>query len=592
VALPGPRAGEALQFQPPSRGKQSPAAVLAGLRVFVAERFGGLRQAFERMDFHHDGRISCVEFQEIMHGQERYCGLQEAREIFCILARGTHGSLDWEEFRERLGSAAWADALGGEPSGPATPAVQPDGDRESGASWSCCSSESGPRLASHALRALLLGKAGGGPAPRREATEGEADEAATTARTLTSRSSQSCAAAAGRALRQLPPPPPQEQPALDLLSGGCAPRGSSHVEPSSQAGVSCRSSPTGAAQVPPRMGATASDAFLWGHSGPGRHRSLSCQSLPTQAAAQVPPGAGGAALDAFLQDALGRAGEGGGPTAIQRLDESLLSLRAEVAALDAFRASSGKAPSRVAADGAALPSSSRPSHSPVPACGASGRALSPAPGGLCWVRQLPRQFRGRLAACVRPGEALEVLDEALDTGRALSSGHSRSEGTPSAAAAEAAVANATEPSVPSAGLPEVKPEVVAAAVELLRSADARAAGLEAELEERQSRHEAHMAELKRRHREESRRSLRRLLARLAPEPHEACARASGGTAPAMPAPCGRSKDFGASKCLTAAVSQALPNAGAGAASAALALGERPDDLGTSKCTGTPGRSLL
>ncbi|CAE8642632.1 unnamed protein product, partial [Polarella glacialis] len=85
----GPRQGEALDFGVPLRGGQQPQVALAGLRQFVSDRFGGVKQAFHRMDFHKDGRVSCLEFQEVLSGQEHYCSLQEARELFCLLARGT-----------------------------------------------------------------------------------------------------------------------------------------------------------------------------------------------------------------------------------------------------------------------------------------------------------------------------------------------------------------------------------------------------------------------------------------------------------------------------------------------------------------------
>lgn len=100
------------------------------------ERFGGLRPAFERMDFHRDGHVSCLEFQEVLSGQERYCNLQEARELFSVLARGTAGWLSWEVFARRLQGAWESDDVETCSTGP---------------------SESASAIASHALRSLLLG---------------------------------------------------------------------------------------------------------------------------------------------------------------------------------------------------------------------------------------------------------------------------------------------------------------------------------------------------------------------------------------------------------------------------------------------------
>jgi len=139
-----PRQGEALSFATPSRNRirDQSAVALAGLRIFCMERFGGLRPAFERMDFHRDGHVSCLEFQEVLSGQERYCNLQEARELFSVLARGTAGWLNWEVFVKRL-QGAWGD---GEPQ-----------DVE----ISIGPSESASAIASNALRSLLFGQKDG-----------------------------------------------------------------------------------------------------------------------------------------------------------------------------------------------------------------------------------------------------------------------------------------------------------------------------------------------------------------------------------------------------------------------------------------------
>jgi len=125
------RAGEALDFRPASRGV-SPGRALSGLRVFLVERFGTLEAALDRMDFHADGHISCLEFQEVINGQEHYCSLQEAMKLFCMLARGTNGWLTRDAFIERLNAANCSGFPGcGEPL-----CVGVDFDcQDSGASW-------------------------------------------------------------------------------------------------------------------------------------------------------------------------------------------------------------------------------------------------------------------------------------------------------------------------------------------------------------------------------------------------------------------------------------------------------------------------
>lgn len=136
-----PRQGEALSFATPSRSRirDQSAVALAGLRIFCIERFGGLRPAFERMDFHRDGHVSCLEFQEVLSGQERYCNLQEARELFSVLARGTAGWLNWEVFAKRL-QGAWGDS------------------ELQDVEISVGPSESASAIASNALRSLLFGQ--------------------------------------------------------------------------------------------------------------------------------------------------------------------------------------------------------------------------------------------------------------------------------------------------------------------------------------------------------------------------------------------------------------------------------------------------
>ena len=117
------RSGEDFSFRPPGRrsGRNSEAVALAGLSLFLKERFGSLHEAFVQMDFHRDGRISCLEFQEVLSGQERYCGLHEARELFCMLARGSDGWLRWDNFKAFLGSAHHTPESAGAYSGAGAP---------------------------------------------------------------------------------------------------------------------------------------------------------------------------------------------------------------------------------------------------------------------------------------------------------------------------------------------------------------------------------------------------------------------------------------------------------------------------------------
>eukprot|EP00397_Hematodinium_sp_SG-2012_P059637 GEMP01076697.1.p1 GENE.GEMP01076697.1~~GEMP01076697.1.p1 ORF type:complete len:238 (+),score=54.74 GEMP01076697.1:177-890(+) len=55
-------------------------------RTYLIEKFGSLDKAYQRLDFFKHGRVSCVEFQEVLHGQESYCSLHEARNLFFALS--------------------------------------------------------------------------------------------------------------------------------------------------------------------------------------------------------------------------------------------------------------------------------------------------------------------------------------------------------------------------------------------------------------------------------------------------------------------------------------------------------------------------
>lgn len=230
--------------------------------------------------------------------------------------------------------------------------------------------------------------------------------------------------------------------------------------------------------------------------------------------------------------------DAGAATALQKLDEGLSSLRAEVAALNFLRSSNCIAPHSTVVE-LPNPRSSTASISgleePLRAGHLPLQHSLPPPGGLAWVRQLPQQVQGRLAACMLPLEALEVLDEALD-GLVPAMLHTDGDSSEDDTVQGRRVSNdchgvpmwtgsrhskfANDFSVatqaPSA-TSIAQPELIAASAELLRHAQAQAANLEAELVNRQRRHEMEIAELARRQREESRRSLKRLLERLGPD---------------------------------------------------------------------------
>lgn len=485
----GPRPGEALQFNTPLKGGRSPAVVLQGLRLFLAERFGGARQAFERMDFHRDGRVSCLEFQEVLSGQERYCGLQEARELFCLLARGTDGWLTWQDFSARLGRGG-------------TDLSQRHGglqvDMESGGTWSCGSSESS-RLASHALRALVFG-----PGSKRDEAETEADDVATTVQTLTSRSSQSCPqAAAGRSAVLLGP----SLRCASNVSGAASPSFASWAQ---------RLHTDGEAQTQTRGAADELARKLF----EGAVEESSCaqrfqlravsssepfsssHALPASSAEWAGPCHGAAAAEAAAAAAAAVAPG----AALNCLDHSLQVLRTEVAALAALQAASGGVPVGLAAV--------RVSHPFHP------------PGGLVWVCQLPVQLQGRLAGCSAPSEALDILEEAIAALPSIgfSATASVGMGTLGAAGAKKPPGPGRWRSRPTSKLQyhdcspgnKVEPALVEAAVGLMAAARSRVADLEAELKTRRRQQEEELAELSRRLRDDRRRALRRLLDRLAP----------------------------------------------------------------------------
>lgn len=223
-----------------------------------------------------------------------------------------------------------------------------------------------------------------------------------------------------------------------------------------------------------------------------------------------------------------------GGSVLQRLDEGLQSLRAEVAALDSLRfLNSGIADIDPRKEFTVIPPS-RQSKGLVD-ISLSQLALPP-PGGLAWIPLLPEYMQGRLAACTGLAEAVDVLDEAIDgftvsrdaisstacskgddnlVPRKCKDGHRvgrwRSAGACVGSRHQAVIA--AEPAVREATKSR---DLLIASTELLRATRSRASDLEAELEERQRLHEEQVAELKYRYREERHRKLQRLLRRLTP----------------------------------------------------------------------------
>lgn len=512
--LPGPRPGEALDFKRPARAKPRPEVVLAGLRQFVMERFGGIWECFERMDFHRNGRVSCLEFQEVISGQEKYCGLHEARDIFCMLARGTVGSLSFDDLRNRLGTA------GSTYSALMKEHVECDRD-SAAASWSCASSDGSSRLAGTALRALLFGR---GDA---HIADTETD-AATTVGPLTARSSQSVPATFGR------PPTPTTQAFL-LTSQGMAPTPSS---PSACSGHGLYNRDTfnafgtepfaraEAALVPLPKGGWG-DALL---NGSFNRNCMESDRHPSRISTAV--GRSQSLSNLHSDTSLGL--QDG--SALSRLDEGLYTLRAEVAALNALRSSQSSPALDVSSTKQQVCASpGRLSHDQMRT--SFEQLAAPPPGGLAWILRLPQNTQGRLAACTGVAEVIDVLDEALDglptsSGSTLDfastpsrSGRWRSKSLASGLSPAGRSAGGVGSTVAVAQEPAVSSNLVAASAELLRTMRSRSAELEAELASRQRRHEEHLVELKQQLRDERHRKLQRLLGKLGHCPSTAHAEA-------------------------------------------------------------------
>eukprot|EP00929_Paragymnodinium_shiwhaense_P007439 TRINITY_DN11135_c0_g2_i1.p1 TRINITY_DN11135_c0_g2~~TRINITY_DN11135_c0_g2_i1.p1 ORF type:complete len:1050 (-),score=275.49 TRINITY_DN11135_c0_g2_i1:63-3212(-) len=715
-------------FSAPTLKGQNKNIVLGGLKVFFMERFGDLRQAFDCIDFHRDGRISCLEFQEVLSGQERYCGLQEARDIFCLLARGSDGWLTWEHFSQRFGIPAGSDGRrhsrhaasgGAEPpaerqSLPPAPGagLEPiagwpssiasggaftprrngggscSGTGLQGSPASVCSSERST-AAGHALRALISSSPLSNmqltsAASRNDHLEVEAPAASTsvlqwpsaTMGSILPASVDRGSAAArvatvaspvrqGRPRQAFSSPSGKRQsedavsPEAVVRTAGALVSGVGHAhaaaaaEPVAAAAGSSAPPATAVATrqqeevMPPKNSAGDDLAkhfldFLRGDNDGGRHAAPVASAPSAAAAAAAAAAADDAAVVGAQRHAEVRLALGSSlqslppPTAETRppaaaadsavmkcLDDSLVSFRAEVAALralmpgpyphaggqssslgasqmggslvggpDALNASmlsvatpapavtplgtAGGPPRSTAA--ALLPAGwdvHMPALPSTPYSAAGHAALTPPPtsalqhsvmmqsmhlsgcGSLVptskagpWVHRLPADVQGRLSACCSLQEALDVLEEAMDYvddpplslpgGFAAATGN---EAHTSAALAlvpqrrrgrwrspQAADISALGLSGSSSALAKVERGaaaaaesrqavsggVVAASLELLRSEEARAAELEAELAKRKKQHAAKIEEIQKQHKKEQKRSLRKLLVHLAP----------------------------------------------------------------------------
>lgn len=465
----------------------SPAVVSAGLRGFLLSRFDSLEAAFERLDFHANGRVSCLEFQEVISGQLLYCGLQEAREIFMLLAKKCQGAMTLENFLVALGEPeiTMASPVHMEPSG-------------------------------HSMEAALR-TAFPACSPSKRALE-DADEATT----MTPGSTRS---------------------ALPGITS--CPR------------VPLAASPTGL-QVEADRGASSSssDGLAARGLAPSRLSQTSAMSDPSNVF-------GFLRGEACYPNPMLR---NGSASALTLLDEGLLAWRAEISAVSALRAATtatGQAleDRQMCAPMAAAQASLAASAAAQAAASASVLALSASPAhqrghdqlphifspslpacGLSWTRQLPAFAQGRLAACMTPQEALDVLDETVDERVSIAepnSGRSAAS-TPSRAGRwrNRATPPSPAPTLPGASFASVQsrrsssqlgPEVAASAARL-RQANSERQRLEELLAQEKRQHEAKMAELRRQLKRERRRKLQELLDQLSP-PELALASAQGEPPP-------------------------------------------------------------
>lgn len=519
--------------------------------MFVHDRLGGPAAAFARMDFHRNGHVSCLEFQEVISGQERYCGLKEARELFCILSRGRDGWLRLEDFQRRLSLAGQGD-----------PCSHPEVDcgalcrgDDHGAEPSWVSSDISQHLAGHALRRLLFGGQGVGipTSIGTVAKPPEPDDSATTAaHSMTASSAHSGCRAFTPLLRATPvpcgPPSTASSPSRwTHLEGAGLPAATNSLKGGSLFGRADNASaaftwpdPTIASISPSPSGALGMverDDHIRTRDVPNREpiccvptfRELICH---TSAIGSTHCTSGGGRdgevmrqLDEGLRSlraevaslsfctalvphvkeapAFVVAEPRSNATALLRLDEGLTSLREEVAAIDALRGIAAKHPPCSSSARGEMSASS--SSALAPYAIAAPSPPSP-PGGLPWALWLPEHEQGRLAACRNVQEAFDVLEETLaylEPDVASKAGHCPSSGV------------IASPSLHEATPQEqASPELISASVELLKVARQRAKGFETELEERRQRHEEELAELRRRQRTQRSRSLQRMMDRL------------------------------------------------------------------------------
>jgi len=199
--------------------------------------------------------------------------------------------------------------------------------------------------------------------------------------------------------------------------------------------------------------------------------------------------------------------------ALQMLDSSLDSYRAEVAALNMVRSMTTAAVSE-----ASPPNEAQVFERPPRVLSASrprrNRAKTFAPVGLRCLLQLSDHMQGRLAACSSLSEAIEVFDEALplvpsrnvvdDDNCAASSCGLGSKCGSSCSSSRSLDSTCFDASA----------ELVSANAELLRAARERVAGLEAEFLDRQRQHERQIELLRRRYRQERNQSLQNFVKRL------------------------------------------------------------------------------
>lgn len=462
-------------FFAPLPGKRS----TAGLRVFFIEHFGSLRHAFERMDFHHDGRLSCLEFQEVLCGQERYCSMQEAREIFCWLARGTAGWLTWEDFRSRLcedTQLCWDGYSGISCESPASASAQrPSPERPfSGGPESTqepCTWQDGAKkeIETEVNEAEMLMRSflsqcmqtdslqhPSQPTPPSPSAPSPMSDAVETEDVFTRRRPDFPRAVARSKVYSLPEAALVPLPSGQLSAACGSMQRSTHKPPDTRVSGNAKTAEVDTLVVRPESKCTMLPHF----------------SAPNQR------------------------------SVLEQLDDGLRAWRAEV---DAVRTLAGGVLHDSSCNSGIPAGFDVSTRSRVSAVNASMNccqsALVPTytatsstslPGGLPWILSLPLHMQGRLAGCVDPLEALDVLDEAL--GGLHCSWPSSCSVTPSAD----------------------ESSVLAASMELLHSVRSRASELEQVVIDQQHFHEERTAELEHKQKRKKRTGLRQFISRLAP----------------------------------------------------------------------------